>query len=186
MPAARGEALKFFAWAYAKGDKMAEDLDYVPMPDKVVDAIQKVWASEIKDAERQAAVRDDELTVLRMRKGRRRGALPGVSVENGIELACAAAAGRLSGLPRRSQPGAAMQSAGRRTVADVALQAGRACRRRAVAGQGAGTAAPWRHRFPPSDPRRRASLVLVLLGGVIVSLVIGVDAGVAAPSASAS
>ena len=49
-PAAAAEALKFFAWAYAKGDKMAEDLDYVPMPDKVVAAIQKVWSSEIKDA----------------------------------------------------------------------------------------------------------------------------------------
>ena len=35
-PAAAAEALKFFAWAYAKGDKMAEDLDYVPMPDNVV------------------------------------------------------------------------------------------------------------------------------------------------------
>ena len=41
-------ALKFFAWAYSKGDKMAEDLDYVPMPDKVVTAIQKCWL-EIKD-----------------------------------------------------------------------------------------------------------------------------------------
>jgi phosphate transport system substrate-binding protein len=49
-PAAAAEALKFFAWAYAKGDKMAEDLDYVPMPDGVVNAIQKVWVSEIKDA----------------------------------------------------------------------------------------------------------------------------------------
>ena len=29
---------------------MAEDLDYVPMPDKVVDAIKKVWAAQIKDA----------------------------------------------------------------------------------------------------------------------------------------
>ena len=48
--AAATEALKFFAWAYAKGDKMAEDLDYVPMPDNVVTAIQKVWAAEIKDA----------------------------------------------------------------------------------------------------------------------------------------
>ena len=50
MPAAAAEALKFFAWAYAKGDKMAEDLDYVPMPDNVVSAIEKVWAAEIKDA----------------------------------------------------------------------------------------------------------------------------------------
>jgi phosphate transport system substrate-binding protein len=48
-PAAATEALKFFAWAYKKGDKMAEELDYVPMPDKVVTAIQKMWSSEIKD-----------------------------------------------------------------------------------------------------------------------------------------
>ncbi len=49
-PAAAAEALKFFAWAYAKGDKMAEDLDYVPMPDNVVEAIKKAWAEQIKDA----------------------------------------------------------------------------------------------------------------------------------------
>ena len=42
------EALKFFDWAYGKGDKMAEDLDYVPMPDKTVAAIKRSW-SEIKD-----------------------------------------------------------------------------------------------------------------------------------------
>ena len=36
-PAAAAEALKFFAWAYAKGGKMAEELDYVPMPAKVVE-----------------------------------------------------------------------------------------------------------------------------------------------------
>jgi phosphate transport system substrate-binding protein len=49
-PAAATEALKFFAWAYANGGKMAQDLDYVPMPQNVVSAIQKVWASDIKDA----------------------------------------------------------------------------------------------------------------------------------------
>jgi phosphate transport system substrate-binding protein len=48
-PAAATEALKFFAWSFAKGDKMAEELDYVPMPDKVVADIEKTWASEIKD-----------------------------------------------------------------------------------------------------------------------------------------
>jgi phosphate transport system substrate-binding protein len=48
-PAAAAEALKFFAWAFAKGDKMAEDLDYVPMPQKVVDEIQKVWVADVKD-----------------------------------------------------------------------------------------------------------------------------------------
>ena len=49
-PIVANEALKFFAWAFAKGDKMAEELDYVPMPKTVVTEIQKVWASEIKDA----------------------------------------------------------------------------------------------------------------------------------------
>src|SRR5262245_24231185 len=52
--AAATEALKFFNWAYAKGDKMAQDLDYVPMPDKVVGAIQKVWGTDIKDASGKA------------------------------------------------------------------------------------------------------------------------------------
>jgi phosphate transport system substrate-binding protein len=49
-PAAAGEALKFFAWAYAKGGSAAEELDFVPMPASVVSAVQAVWAKEIKDA----------------------------------------------------------------------------------------------------------------------------------------
>ena len=40
-------AVKFFKWAYASGDKMAMDLDYVPMPDNVVNSVSKVLA-EIK------------------------------------------------------------------------------------------------------------------------------------------
>jgi phosphate transport system substrate-binding protein len=49
-PAAATEALKFFAWAYAKGQKMAEELDYVPMPTAVVTSVEKVWSDQIKDA----------------------------------------------------------------------------------------------------------------------------------------
>ena len=48
--AATAEALKFFGWAYKSGDKMAEELDYVPMPDSVVAEVEKMWATEIKDA----------------------------------------------------------------------------------------------------------------------------------------
>jgi phosphate transport system substrate-binding protein len=48
--AAAGEALKFIAWAYAKGGKMAEELDYIAMPMSVVGTIEKVWAANIKDA----------------------------------------------------------------------------------------------------------------------------------------
>jgi phosphate transport system substrate-binding protein len=49
-PAAAAEALKFFAWAYANGGKMAGELDYVPMPKKVIEVVQKLWATEIKDS----------------------------------------------------------------------------------------------------------------------------------------
>jgi len=48
-PAAATEALKFFAWAYAKGAKMAEELDYVPMPGKVAAEIEAMWAKSITD-----------------------------------------------------------------------------------------------------------------------------------------
>ena len=47
---ASAAALKFFAWAYDKGGKMAEDLDYISMPKAVVDSVKKTWADEIKDA----------------------------------------------------------------------------------------------------------------------------------------
>jgi phosphate transport system substrate-binding protein len=46
--AASAEAVKFFKWAFAKGGKMAEELDYIPMPDSVVKLIEKTWSSEIK------------------------------------------------------------------------------------------------------------------------------------------
>lgn len=49
-PAAAAEALKFFAWSYAKGGKMAEELDYVPMPANVVADVEKMWAADITDA----------------------------------------------------------------------------------------------------------------------------------------
>jgi phosphate transport system substrate-binding protein len=48
--AATGEALKFFAWAYKNGAKMAEELDYVPMPAKVAADVEKSWKAEVKDA----------------------------------------------------------------------------------------------------------------------------------------
>jgi phosphate transport system substrate-binding protein len=44
------EALRFFDWAYADGDKMALDLDYVPMPDAVVKLVHETWRAQIKDA----------------------------------------------------------------------------------------------------------------------------------------
>lgn len=46
--AAVAEALKFFAWAYEKGDKAAEALDYIPMPDNVVKLVKDMWAKDVK------------------------------------------------------------------------------------------------------------------------------------------
>ena len=44
------EALKFFDWAFKNGAKMADELDYVPMPEAVIKQIQAEWKSKIKDA----------------------------------------------------------------------------------------------------------------------------------------
>jgi phosphate transport system substrate-binding protein len=49
-PAKGTEVLKFFNWAYANGAKMAEDLEYVPLPESLVKTIQGTWAAELKDA----------------------------------------------------------------------------------------------------------------------------------------
>jgi len=46
--AASAEAVKFFKWAFAKGGRMAEELDYIPMPDMVVKLIEKTWSADIK------------------------------------------------------------------------------------------------------------------------------------------
>jgi len=46
--AASAEAIKFFKWAFEKGDRIAEELDYIPMPDAVVKLIEKTWSADIK------------------------------------------------------------------------------------------------------------------------------------------
>lgn len=46
--AASAEAIKFFKWSFEKGGKMAEELDYIPMPDAVVKLIEKTWSADIK------------------------------------------------------------------------------------------------------------------------------------------
>jgi phosphate transport system substrate-binding protein len=43
-------SLKFFDWAYTNGDKMADDLDYVPLPATVKDLVRKQWADNLKDS----------------------------------------------------------------------------------------------------------------------------------------
>ena len=46
--AASGEALKFFDWSFKNGKKMAEDLDYVALPDKLTDQIRSRVFSQIQ------------------------------------------------------------------------------------------------------------------------------------------
>ena len=46
--------LKFFEWAYTEGDKMALELDYIPMPENVVKLVQNAWKTQIKDASGKA------------------------------------------------------------------------------------------------------------------------------------
>ena len=48
-PANASNALKFFEWAFNNGDKLADDLDYVPLPDSVKALVRKQWADQIKD-----------------------------------------------------------------------------------------------------------------------------------------
>jgi phosphate transport system substrate-binding protein len=51
--ASASAALKFFEWVYGNGDKMADDLDYVPLPATVKDLVRKEWAN-IKDTSGKA------------------------------------------------------------------------------------------------------------------------------------
>jgi len=45
-PEASRQALKFFDWAYTNGAKMAEEMDYVPMPETVVKLVEQTWKSD--------------------------------------------------------------------------------------------------------------------------------------------
>jgi phosphate transport system substrate-binding protein len=44
------EVLKFYDWAFKNGQKMAEELDYVPLPPALVAQIADAWKTQIKDA----------------------------------------------------------------------------------------------------------------------------------------
>lgn len=48
-PAQTQAVLRFFEWAFREGDTAAEALDYVPIPDSVVQKIQANWQAQLKD-----------------------------------------------------------------------------------------------------------------------------------------
>jgi phosphate transport system substrate-binding protein len=49
-PQQAASVLRFFDWAFDKGDQMALDLEYVPMPDSVVNVIRQIWTQQMRDA----------------------------------------------------------------------------------------------------------------------------------------
>ena len=54
-PQQAAAALKFFDWAYANGDRMAGELDYVPLPDAVESMVRMQWR-KITDGSGKAVV----------------------------------------------------------------------------------------------------------------------------------
>ncbi len=48
-PVQASASLKFFEWAFVNGDKMATDLEYVPLPDAVKNQVRRAWG-DIKGA----------------------------------------------------------------------------------------------------------------------------------------
>jgi len=53
-PTQAAGVLKFFAWAFNDGQKLAAGLDYVPLPPNLVKSIEATWAHEIKDTSGKA------------------------------------------------------------------------------------------------------------------------------------
>ena len=45
------QVLDFFDWAYRNGDQLAEELHYVPMPEKVTEQVEERWKKEIVGAD---------------------------------------------------------------------------------------------------------------------------------------
>jgi len=48
-PQNAAEVLRFFDWSFKNGQKMAEELDYVPIPENVTKVIADAWKSQVKD-----------------------------------------------------------------------------------------------------------------------------------------
>lgn len=48
-PAQAVEALKFFDWSFKNGAKMADELDYVALPESLIKLIRTSWG-QIKDS----------------------------------------------------------------------------------------------------------------------------------------
>jgi len=49
-PQNAAEVLKFFDWSFRNGQKLAEELDYVPLPETVVTIVEDAWKKQIGDS----------------------------------------------------------------------------------------------------------------------------------------
>lgn len=47
------EVLEFFNWAYKNGQQMANELDYVSIPESVIDMVKQTWQTSILDTNNQ-------------------------------------------------------------------------------------------------------------------------------------
>ncbi|AUG52259.1 phosphate ABC transporter substrate-binding protein PstS [Thalassospira marina] len=45
------EVLKFFDWSFKNGSDIADKLDYVAMPENVVDMVEKTWTADVKGSD---------------------------------------------------------------------------------------------------------------------------------------
>lgn len=48
QPQQTNAVVTFFDWAYANGDDMARELDYVPLPDNVIAIVHKLWSERLR------------------------------------------------------------------------------------------------------------------------------------------
>ncbi len=58
-PEKTAAVLKFYDWSYHHGAKMANDLLYVPMPEKVIKMVENTWKASIKANDGAAVWTDD-------------------------------------------------------------------------------------------------------------------------------
>jgi len=53
-PARTAEVIKFFDWAFRNGNAIAEELEYIPLPNAVQNTVRSIWHSEIKGSDGKA------------------------------------------------------------------------------------------------------------------------------------
>ena len=173
--AAAAEALKFFGWAFAKGGKAAEELDYIPMPDDGRRADQEELGRQCEGRGRQAAgqlILESGLDRLDRSPGGRDAATARLPFPPGEWRRAAGLCVEMALTEQTFEDSGVDNLAKEAHVSDVALSGAQATAveidRRRVLGK-LGLFDRLFHELTCAA----AVLVLLLLGGVIVSLIQG-------------